>query len=64
MILEGGVIPNLRKLDGEVRNQDEFGALPLLCCCGDFLLRVTSQQGDCNDKGSRMVNSRLESCTC
>jgi len=30
--------PNLRKLDGEVGDEDEFGALPLFFCGGHLLL--------------------------
>jgi hypothetical protein len=30
--------PDLGELDGEVGEEDEFGAVPLFGCCGDFLL--------------------------
>jgi hypothetical protein len=32
--------PDLRELDGEVAEEDEFGAFPLLFCGGQFVLLV------------------------
>lgn len=35
--------PDLRKLNSEMRQQNKLGALPLLPCGRDFLLRMVSQ---------------------
>jgi hypothetical protein len=34
--------PDLRELNGKMRKQDEFGAIPLFSCCGDLLLERQS----------------------